>query len=308
MPRNGRSPKPGIQRPELPPEAEAFLRHLETQKAASPHTVRAYRSDLAQLSAYLAKEGAGAIAAADAFALRGFLLAMKSRGLSKRSMGRKIAAIRSLFRFLARRDLAKGNPAAGLRLPRAGRHLPSCLTEAEATALVEAPEGGSYRDARDRAILETLYGGGLRSEELASLRIAQWNRGEGTARVRGKGNKERIVPLGRSAARAIAAMLALRKGPTGPGDPLFAGETGRPLATRTLRRIIRKYLLAAGVSRRASVHTLRHSFATHLLDRGADLRTVQELLGHASLSTTQNYTHLSAARLRDAYRKAHPRA
>ncbi len=301
----------GARASKLPAEAERFLSHLATQRGCSAHTLRAYRIDLSQLAGHLKRLGVSSYAGATVSHLRSFLLEMKQKGLAKRSMARKVAAIRAFYRFLVRGGRAAVNPAAGLSIPRVGRTLPSFLSESEAKTLVEVDLGKSpaWRKARDRAILEVLYGGGLRSEELVKLRLDDVDLSEGTARVTGKGSKQRIVPLGGSAVRAIervAARRPTRKKEENP--PLFVNASGGPLTTRSLRRIVRKALAAAGITKRTSTHTLRHSFATHLLDRGADLRTVQELLGHASLSTTQTYTHLTAGRLRDAYRKAHPRA
>ena len=300
----------------LPPDGEAFLAHMGTQRGCSPHTLRAYRNDLVQLSAHLSRLAVRGFPQATVSDLRSFLLELKQRGLAKRSMARKVAVMRALYRHLVRSGTVEKNPAAGLSIPKTGRSLPSFLSESEAKTLVEcAPEKGKappWRAARDRAILEVLYGGGLRSEELVRLTADDVDLSEGTVRVTGKGNKQRIVPLGPPALAAIEKAIARRpKTPSAGGqtDPfLFVNPRGRPITTRSLRRIIRRTLAAAGITKRASTHTLRHSFATHLLDRGADLRTVQELLGHASLSTTQTYTHLTAARLRDAYRKAHPRA
>lgn len=296
----------------LPAEAEGFLSHLGTQRGGSPHTLRAYRNDLFQLTGYLSRAGGPGLAEAGVTDLRGWLLELKQRGLAKRSMARKVATVRAFYRHLTRLGKAAKNPAAGLSIPRAGRALPSFLSEAEAKSVVEADLGKapSWKRARDAAILETLYSGGLRSEELVRLRLADVDFSEGTVRVTGKGNKERIVPLGAPALTAIghAAGKRPKKGARKDDMPLFVNAAGDAITTRSLRRIVRRALAASGVAKRASTHTLRHSFATHLLDRGADLRTVQELLGHASLSTTQTYTHLTAQRLRDAYRKAHPRA
>lgn len=297
----------------LSADAEGFLSHLATQRGCSPHTLRAYRNDLFQLTGHLSRAGSKGLAAVAVADLRGWLLELKQKGLAKRSMARKVAAVRALFRHLTRTGTVAKNPAAGLSIPRAGRALPSFLNEAEAKTLMEADPGKApaWKRARDAAILETLYSGGLRSEELVKLRLRDIDPSEGTVRVTGKGNKERIVPLGGPALSAIEKAAARR--PKGTGDPkedlpLFVNAAGNAITTRTLRRIVHRAIAAAGITKRASTHTLRHSFATHLLDRGADLRTVQELLGHASLSTTQAYTHLTAQRLRDAYRKAHPRA
>ncbi len=297
----------------LPADAEGFLSHLADQRGCSPHTLRAYRNDLFQLADHLSRTGAAALASAKVADLRGWLLELKQKGLAKRSMARKVATIRALYRHLVRTGAVPKNPAAGLSIPRAGRALPSFLSEAEAKTLVETDPGKApaWKRARDAAILETLYSGGLRSEELVKLRLRDIDGSEGTVRVTGKGNKERIVPLGGPALAAIERAAARRpKGEAAGSDdaPLFVNAAGLAITTRTLRRIVRRAIAAAGIAKRASTHTLRHSFATHLLDRGADLRTVQELLGHASLSTTQTYTHLTATRLRDAYRKAHPRA
>lgn len=309
MPRSASKPAP-------PPPVAAFLEHLSAQRGSGPNTLRAYRNDLTRMAAHLAQSGVADPTAATATDLRGFLLALKQRNLAKRSLARKVAAVRSFYRFLVRSGHARANPAAGLRLPRTGRTLPAFLSEEEAARLVAAPERDDrppWRKARDAAILEVLYGGGIRAAELVALRFSDLDPGEGTIRVLGKGGKERIVPLGPPALAAIRR--AVQRRPPGPAParaardlPLFVNAGHRPITTRSLGRIVRRHLALSGIAKRASPHTLRHSFATHLLDRGADLRTVQELLGHSSLSTTQVYTHLTTERLRAAYRKAHPRA
>jgi integrase/recombinase XerC len=232
--------------------------------------------------------------------LRGFLVELNGRGLAKSSVARYVAAVRSFTRFLAREGAIESDPARALRSPSPRRPLPLHLGEDEVSRLIDAATG-----ERDRAILETLYGGGLRVSELVGLDRDDVR--DAVARVRGKGRKERLAPLGRAAAAAIDAYLAARPRPADP-RPLFLNAQGRRLSDRSVHRLLKACALRAGLDPRTKPHTLRHSFATHLLDRGADLREVQELLGHASIATTQIYTHVSMERLRKVYERAHPRA
>jgi integrase/recombinase XerC len=285
---------------------EQFIRYLSVERAASPHTLRSYRTDLADCAAFLAGRRLGTLVAADARALRAYLAALHERGLARTSIARRLAALRSFFRFLVRRGRASGNPAREVATPKLPKTLPGYLPIDESEALlrvVPAPAAGS---ARDRAILELLYATGIRVAELAGLDVEDvslrdWR--EGAVRVLGKGRKERIVPVGRKAVEALQGYLGSR----GSG-PLFLNERGGRLTVRSVHRIVRARARAAGLHRRVSPHTLRHTFATHLLDAGADLRLIQELLGHARLGTTQKYTHVSTDRLMKVYDRAHPRA
>ena len=282
----------------------AFLRHLAVEKNASPHTLRSYRADLIDFEAHLASQKV-LPTVADVRAVRAWLAALHTRGLDPTSVARKLAAVRSFYRFLVRRGVVARNPARELRGPRPARKLVSFLPTDEAKALVEARVVGGSAPARDVAILELLYATGLRVSELVSLDLAAVDRDARTVRVVGKGRKERIVPYGAAAARALDAYL----GPRGAGSgAVFTNARGGRLGVRSIRDIVGRAADAAGVTRRVSPHTLRHTFATHLLDAGADLRMIQELLGHSRLSTTQRYTHVGAAQLMKVYDAAHPRS
>jgi integrase/recombinase XerC len=283
----------------------AFLRHLSVERNASAHTLRGYRTDLTDFQRFLIERGVAGVAAADARAVRAWLAALYARGLSPVSISRKLAAVRSCGRFLVRRGVLERNPAREVRGPRLPRKLVSFLPIDEARELVEGRGIGGATRARDRAILELLYASGLRVSELSGLDVEALDRTERTVRVLGKGRKERIVPYGGQAARALEAWLAGRGERPGP---LFTSTRGRRLGVRALHTIVRRAARAAGIVRPVSPHTLRHTFATHLLDRGADLRMIQELLGHSRLSTTQRYTHVAAEQLMRVYDQAHPRA
>jgi integrase/recombinase XerC len=285
---------------------EQFLRYLAVERAASAHTLRSYRSDLADCAAFLAARQLGTLVGADARTLRAYLAALHERGLARTSIARRLAALRSFFRFLVRRGRATANPAREVATPKLPKTLPAYLPIDESDALLRAAPPPTAGSARDRAILELLYATGIRVAELAGLDVEDVSLGdwrEGAVRVLGKGRKERIVPVGRKAVEALQAYLGSRG-----GGPLFLNERGGRLTVRSVHRIVRGRARMAGLHRRVSPHTLRHTFATHLLDAGADLRLIQELLGHASLSTTQRYTHVDLRRLMDAYDRAHPRA
>lgn len=291
-----------------------FLRHLERERGSSEHTVKAYREDLTALVEYLADDDGrspepASVTVAD---LRGYLAALGEAGYAKTSIARRMSAVRSFFKFGQREGWVQSSPAEALRNPRKARKLPHFLTDDEVTRLLAAPQADTALGKRDRAILETLYSAGLRVSELVGIDDGDIDLEQGLVRVRGKGRKERLAPLGSYASEAIEAWLAKRslaKGESrGEETPLFTNRFGRRLTTRSVARMLEKHLAAAGLDGRTSPHTLRHSFATHLLDRGADIRSVQELLGHSSLVTTQVYTHVSTRNLREAYEKAHPRA
>jgi integrase/recombinase XerC len=283
----------------------AFLRHLSVERNASEHTLRSYANDLADFQRFLAARGDGGLAAADLRAVRAWLAALHARGLAPASVARKLAAARSLFRFLVRRGVLEGNPAREVRTPRQPKKLAAFLPIDEATQLVDGRAVGGASRARDVAILELLYATGLRVSELSGLDLDAVDRAEQTVRVLGKGRKERIVPYGGQAARALETWLGQRGEGTGA---VFTNAQGGRLTVRSIHPIVRRSARAAGITRRVSPHTLRHSFATHLLDGGADLRAIQELLGHSRLSTTQRYTHVGADQLMKVYDRAHPRA
>jgi integrase/recombinase XerC len=283
----------------------AFLRHLSVERNASLHTLRNYRIDLADFQRFLATRGAVDLTGADSRLVRAWLAALHARGLAPASIGRKLAAVRSCCRFLVRRGVLERNPAREVRGPRQPRKLASFLPVDEATELVQGRAIGGAGRTRDLAILELLYASGLRVSELSGLDVDALDRAERTVRVFGKGRKERIVPYGGPAARAIQAWLDERGERPGP---LFTSARGGRLGVRSLHTIVRRSARAAGIARRVSPHTLRHTFATHLLDSGADLRMIQELLGHSRLSTTQRYIHVGADQLMKIYDQAHPRA
>ncbi len=284
---------------------ETFLQYLAVERGASVHTLRSYRTDFEQFTAFLARRGVKRLADVDSRIIRAYLSWLYTQRLSRTTLARKLAAIRSGFRFLARRGLVARNPAREVRSPRLPQRLPSFLPVDEAWGLLEFPAPDTIRGKRDRAILELLYATGLRVGELCGLDRGDLDRFQGTVRVLGKGNKERIVPVGDQALRALDAYLAVR--PAGAG-PLFQNLRGGRLTVRSVHRIVTARARSAGIARPVSPHTLRHTFATHMLDQGADLRLVQDLLGHSRLSTTQRYTHVSAERLMKVYDAAHPRA
>jgi integrase/recombinase XerC len=282
----------------------AYLRYLTVEKNASPHTLRSYRSDLADFERHLTATS-GSVLDADVRAVRGWLAALHARGLDAASVARKLAAVRSLYRFLVRRHVVDRNPAREVRGPRLSRKLVGFLPIDEATAVLGARALGGASRARDVAILELLYATGLRVSELAGLDVEAIDREARTVRVLGKGRKERVVPYGGAAAQALDAYLGPRAATRGA---VFVGARGGRLGVRSIRAIVARAARAAGLARRVTPHTLRHTFATHLLDAGADLRVIQELLGHSRLSTTQRYTHVGADQLMKVYDAAHPRA
>jgi integrase/recombinase XerC len=292
-----------------------FLRHLALEKNASPHTVKSYREDLTQAAQFLSERGGGPdLRPADVTprALRAFLVWLHDQGYSKRTVARRLAAVRSWFRFLCRRGVLEHNPADALRGPRQDKPLPHFLTVEQVERLLAAPPADDPLGLRDRAILETLYSAGLRVSELTGLDVDAMDLDSGVVTVRGKGKRERLALLGEPARAALRAWLAAREavaaGLRKTVPAVFLNKNGGRLTTRSVGRLLEKYLAQAGLDPRASPHTLRHSFATHLLDAGADIRGVQELLGHRSLATTQIYTHVSTQRARDQYQQAHPRA
>ncbi|MGH7166182.1 MAG: tyrosine recombinase XerC [Nitrospiraceae bacterium] len=297
----------------------AFVTFLEVERGASRETIRGYQSDLRQfLSFARTLRPADAVPPApneiDAMVVRGYLAWLDRRREKKSSLARKLAALRSFYRFLNRDGRASGNPASEVRTPKQARPLPRVLTKDDADALMECPEGTGVLSKRDRAILETLYSTGARVSELVSMNMEDLNVKDGLVRLQGKGRKERIVPIGAVAVEALreyrAALLPLAISPqlsANPAMPVFRSNRGGRLTARSVARIVEKHSrhLAGGP---ISPHALRHSFATHLLDEGADLRAIQEMLGHASLATTQKYTHLATDQLLAVYDRSHPRA
>lgn len=295
-------------------EIAQFLTYMRVERGASLHTLKGYREDLIAAAEYFAEEDGSTPdpASLTSVDMRGFLAALHEAGYAKTSIARKLASLRSFYRFGQREAWVKSNPARALRNPRKGRSLPHFLTTADIGKLLAAPPADDPLGLRDRAILETLYSAGLRVSELVGLCDGDADLAQGVLRVRGKGRRERLSHLGSYAIRALQKWLRLRvlspKEAQGREAPVFTNRFGKRLTTRSVGRMLEKYLRETGLDRRTSPHTLRHSFATHLLDRGADIRSVQELLGHKSLVTTQIYTHVSTANLRAAYEKAHPRA
>jgi integrase/recombinase XerC len=293
---------------------DRFLQYLRVERNASDLTIKSYREDLGFLCEHLTGGEATAIRAEtiSTMELRGYVAAMHEANYAKTTIARRLASMRSFFRFGQREGWTKHNPAKPLRNPRKPRDLPHFLSSDDLIRLLESPPKNQPFGLRDRAILETLYSAGLRVSELVGLNDDDIDSAAGIIRVRGKGRKERLAPLGSFAQTAIAQWMKVRKlSPLlerNPRRPVFCNKFGKRLTTRSIGRLLEKYLRSAGLDGRTTPHTLRHSFATHLLDRGADIRSVQELLGHKSLATTQIYTHLSTAGLLKAYEKAHPRA
>ncbi len=285
---------------------ERFLVHLQGEKNASPHTVKNYSIDLYEfLSLVLGKK----IHEVDHLDIRKFLAHLKEKGFSKSTISRKLACLRSFFKFLTRESVVPANPAAGIATPKREKKLPVFLEVQEVENLLDAVSGTKLAEKRDRALLETLYSSGIRVSELVGLNIEDADTLGGVLKIRGKGKKERMVPIGKKAQETLQDYLEgrnheLRK----PNGALFLNKSGTRLTDRSVRRVLLKYARKASLTKRLSPHMLRHSFATHLLDRGADLRSVQELLGHESLSTTQIYTHVTTKRLKEVYEKVHPRA
>jgi len=294
---------------------DRFLQYLRVERNASNLTVKSYREDLSQLAEYLTESRGGQTPApgdVTILDLRGYVAALNEAGYSKATIARRLASLRSFFRFGQREGWTTTNVAKALRNPRQGRTLPHFLSAEDIGRLLEAPPASQPMGLRDRGILETAYSAGLRVSEVVGLCDGDLDFAAGVLRVRGKGRRERLAPLGSYAARALKQWLRIRRlnprEPAGPSAPVFVNKFGRRLSTRSVARMLEKYLKLSGLDRRTTPHSLRHSFATHLLDRGADIRSVQELLGHKSLVTTQIYTHISTATLRKVYEKAHPRA
>lgn len=294
---------------------EAFLEFLELNRNVSRHTLRAYQSDLAQFATFAAGrlERTPTPADLDHRLIRAFLAELYERGLTRGTSSRKLAAIRSFTRYLRREGLVDRNTAALVDSPAVERRVPAHLGQEDMEALLDAPDSGTPLGRRDRAILELFYASGLRLSELASLDLDDVNLRSRMVRVLGKGGKERIVPFNRPTAAAIRTWLPdrermARAGGGRTAHPLFVNRHGGRLSTRSIDRLVRKYATLAATQRGISPHALRHSFATHLLDAGADLRSIQELLGHARISTTQRYTHVSIGQITEVYRKSHPRA
>lgn len=292
-----------------------FLRHMGLEKNSSAHTVKSYREDLNQALEFFRTRLPGRPlepALLTTRLLRSYLAWLNEQGYAKTTIARRISSVRSFCRFMCRQGTLTANPADTLRGPRQDKKLPHFLSEAEITRLLETPPAETPAGLRDRAILETLYSGGLRVSELTGLDVDDLDLHASMVTVRGKGKRERLAMLGKASKKALQAWLEVRDAivekKRKPMPAVFLNKLGTRLTSRSVGRLLENYLAQAGLDPRTSPHTLRHSFATHLLDRGADIRCVQELLGHQNLNTTQIYTHVTTNRLRDSYHKAHPRA
>ena len=324
------------------PLVEQFLTYLTDERHFSPYTSRCYGLDLRQFIEFMSGEfgldedpaadqaaleagpesadrflhtATGRLMAADPETIRAFLVRMSEQNYSAATMARKIATLRSFHKWAERRGLVRSNPMVLIRTPKQAKRLPKAIGVDEIERLLSAPDPNDLLGARDRAILETLYSTGIRVSEVVGIDRGDLNEAGEAIVIRGKGRRERLVPLGSHALAALGHYLAMldadlaRAGAVAaPDSPLFVNKHGSRLSSRSVRRKVSKYLAEVGLDPNISPHTIRHSFATHLLDNGADLRSVQELLGHQSLSSTQVYTHLSSARMREAYDRAHPRA
>lgn len=283
---------------------DKFIRYLEIEKNYSQHTITNYKLDLDDFEKFL---GETPLEKVDYLILRKYLAALKEKNLSSRSVGRHLSTLRTFFRFLIREGYLKNNPISSISSPKQDKHLPQFLTEEEVTKLIDAVKLDGTSGYRDKAIMETFYSTGIRVSELSGLNIDDVDHIGGVAQVLGKGRKERLVPIGEHALKAIRSYLDKRE-KSKDEQALFLNKNGRRITTRGIRGIVDKYIRLASLKHGVSCHTLRHSFATHLLNHGADLRSVQELLGHVNLSTTQIYTHLTTEKLKSVYDKAHPRA
>ena len=301
---------------------EAFGAHLATERNLSPHTRRSYLADLGQFRTYLADSGlvpadgseAEQLAAIDHMAVRSFLGSLYRRQVRKVTIVRKIAALRTFFNYLMREGKVRVNPAEMVQAPKAEKYLPTFLPVEEMFSLLNLAFPDDVAGMRDRAMLELFYSSGVRVSELTGLNLGDVDMQQGLVKVRGKGKKERIVPVGGQALRSVQNYLARRgewdtkRRAEGEDAALFLSRSGSRITPRSVARILDQYVVQSGINKKVSPHTLRHSFATHLLDAGADLRSIQEMLGHENLSTTQKYTSVSVAKLMEIYDKAHPKA
>ena len=293
---------------------DGFLRYLKIERNASELTIKSYSEDFGSLLDYV-RDRVGEVsspAELQIAQLRGYVAYLHECDYARTTIARRLASLRSFFRYCQREGLVTSNPAKVLRTPRVGRKLPHFLTIEQITSLLEAPPANEPEGLRDRAMLETMYSAGLRVAELVGMNIDNWDRDANIVRVFGKGKKERIAPIGKHASKALGRWMDVRQPATDskPADrnAIFLNRFGTRLTTRSVGRMLEKYLALTGLDQLTTPHTLRHTFATHLLDGGADLRSVQEMLGHKSLTTTQIYTHVSTKRLKDTYEQAHPHA
>ncbi len=291
-------------------EISAFEDYLRSERNASPHTTDAYLRDIKAFLSHSTKKNLANVKLSD---IRLWLASLRKQGQARATLRRKLASLNAFFRFLQRQEILSANPAEGVRSPRAGRDLPPYLSIDQAVTMVDRKTTGDFFSMRDRAILELLYSSGIRVSELSGLDLSAISFSPEMIKVRGKGRKERVVPFGTHAADAIKKYLPLRdsmlnKRRRPEEEALFINRLGTRLTTRAVQRLVEKRRLETGITSPVTPHAFRHSMATHLLESGADLRSIQELLGHVSLATTQKYTHLDLNRLADVYAKAHPRA
>ncbi|MBC8108560.1 MAG: tyrosine recombinase XerC [Anaerolineae bacterium] len=309
------------------PLVQQFLDYLHLEKHFSDYTVKSYGADLIQFGQFLSGEIGASHAnqprsgnsldekqvGCEPLTIREFLAYLYAQNYTKSTTARKLATLRSFYKFLIRRGLVTVNPLSTIRTPKQEKRLPKCLDLEQVQKLLDAPGDADLLSSRDKAMLEVLYSSGIRVSELVELETSDIDLQEGVLRVRGKGRKDRLTPIGSQAIKAVQRYFDLRAldsrcQASTHATRVFLNKHGEPLSTRSVRRKLDKYLVTAGLDPGISPHTLRHSFATHLLNNGADLRSVQELLGHQSLSTTQIYTHLTTSRMKDVYNGAHPRA
>ncbi len=289
---------------------DRFLAHMAVERGLSPNTLEAYSRDLLSFVDFMDDHQVQRIEDVKPYHVQDFLSLLRARKLSPRSVARRLAAIRSFFRFLVRRGLVSANPTSVLQSPRVGRPLPRTLSRTDVEALLERPSGQDPLKMRDRAMLEVMYATGMRVSELVGLDLHQLNFITGTAQVRGKGGKERVVPLGEYALEALRVYLERgrdRLSKRGSTRALFLNRSGKRLTRQGFWKALKGYAKGAGIDSGVTPHMLRHSFASHLLEGGADLRAIQELLGHADISTTQIYTHVARGRLKEIHRQFHPR-
>jgi integrase/recombinase XerC len=311
----------GASAPALPTDVEEYLRHLAKERDVSPNTIIAYRRDLSEFVGFLADYygiDAWSWEGVDRLAMRGFLAHLNRRGVGKRTMARTLSGVRSFYRWMHRNEMVESNPARAVGAPRQDKHLPGYLDRAQIVLLFQMAElraqEGNFTDVRNLAVLELFYSTGMRLSELQGLSRGDLDLVSQQVKVRGKGRKERILPVGDHASLALRNYEAkrddlLRNMRTGADrSAYFLARTGKRIGVRMVQKVVSGFLAEIDEDAGLSVHSLRHTFATHLLDAGADLRAVQELLGHASISTTQIYTHTSVERLKQVYQKAHPRA
>jgi len=288
--------------------------HIDVERNLSYHTKRNYLSDLRQFKEFLLKNGVDKPADVDQTVIRAFLASLYRERIKKTTVSRKVASLRAFFKFLLREGKIRYNPAQMVQSPKADKYLPSFLNIDEVFSLLGVEFESNLSGLRDKAIIEFLYSAGVRVGELTGLNVADVNFSNSLVKVRGKGRKERIVPVGGPALSVLGEYISSRPGGgknkdgSYAGSPLFLNRSGSRLTSRSVRRIIDKYITLSGIGRKISPHVLRHTFATHLMDAGADLRVIQELLGHESLSTTQKYTSVSVTRLMEVYDRSHPRA